>query len=54
MQLEIRARPQHVQKYLEGHMSQLPGCVQRSSELQNEIKASIIEAVDGMYEISYL
>jgi Cdc6-like AAA superfamily ATPase len=49
MQLEIRASNQDVQRYLDGHMSQLPGCVLRSSELQDEIKAKIIKAVDGMY-----
>jgi hypothetical protein len=54
IQLEIRARPQDVQMYLEGHMSQLPGCVQRSLELQNEIKAAIIEAVDGMCDNSHI
>jgi hypothetical protein len=35
-------------------MSQLPGCVLRSLELQNEIKAEIIKAVHGMYVISYI
>jgi Cdc6-like AAA superfamily ATPase len=49
MQLEIRASNQDVQRYLDGHMSQLPRCVLRSSELQDEIKAKIIKAVDGMY-----
>ena len=48
MHLEIRASNQDVQKYLNGHMSQLPRCVLRSSELQEEIKAKVIMAVDGM------
>jgi hypothetical protein len=52
--LEIRASNPDVQRYLDGHMSQLPGCVLRSSELQNEIKAEIIKAVDGMYVTSYI
>lgn len=49
MRLKIQASNQDVQRYLNGHMSQLPGCVLRSSELQDEIKSKIIEAVDGMY-----
>jgi Cdc6-like AAA superfamily ATPase len=51
MRLEIRASNQDVQRYLDGHMSQLPGCVLRSSDLQDEIKTAIIKAVDGMYVI---
>ena len=54
IQLEIRASQQDVQRYLDGHMWQLPGCVLRSSELQDEIKAEIIKAVDGMYVTSYI
>ena len=49
--IEIRASNQDVQRYLHGHMSQLPGCVLRSSDLQKEIKTSIVKAVDGMYVI---
>jgi hypothetical protein len=48
-QLEIRASDQDIQRYLDGHMSQLPGYVFRSSDLQHEIKAGILKAVDGMY-----
>ena len=54
LHLEIRVRPQDVQRYLEGNISYPPGCVQRSSELQNEILAAIIEAADGMYVATYL
>jgi hypothetical protein len=54
MQLEIRARYQDVQRYLDGNMSQLPGYVRRSSELQEEIKAEIIKAVDGMYVTAHI
>lgn len=46
--LEIRASNQDVQRYLDGHISQLPGCVLRSLELQDEIKAEISKAVNGM------
>lgn len=47
--LEIRASSKDVQRYLEGHMSQLPSFVLRSLVLQEEIKTEIIKAVDGMY-----
>ena len=49
MWLEIRASDQDVQRYLHGHMSQLPGCVLRSPDLRNDIEAEIIKAVNGMY-----
>jgi hypothetical protein len=48
LRLEIRASNQDVQRYLDGYMSQLPGYVLRSSDLQDEIKTNIIKAVDGM------
>ena len=48
MRLEIRASDQDVQRYLDGHMSELPRCVLSSSDLQDEIKTGIIKAVDGM------
>jgi Cdc6-like AAA superfamily ATPase len=47
--LEIRARNEDVQRYLDGQMSQLPSFVQSSSDLQDEIKTTISEAVNGMY-----
>jgi len=46
--LEIRASKEDVQRYLDGHMFQLPGFVVRSLELQVEIKNAIIKATDGM------
>jgi hypothetical protein len=49
--MEIRASGKDVQRYLEGHMIRLPGFVVRSPELQEEIKTSIIKAVDGMYAV---
>jgi NACHT domain len=49
--LEIQASSQDVQRYIDGHMSQLPGCVLYSSDLQDEIKTNIIKAVDGMYVV---
>jgi hypothetical protein len=51
--IEIRASEDDVQRYLDGHMSQLPSFVSRSSDLQVEIKTEIIKAVDGMYVPSH-
>jgi hypothetical protein len=50
--LEIRARDEDVRKYLGGHMFQLPSFVLNNLDLQEEIKTSIVKAVDGMY-VSY-
>jgi len=47
--LEIRANSEDVERYLEGHMGQLPHFVQRNPRLQEEIKTGISSAVDGMY-----
>ena len=47
--LEIRARDEDVRKYLGGHMFQLPSFVLNNLDLQEEIKTSIVKAVDGMY-----
>ena len=52
--LEIRASSDDVQRYLDGHMSQLPTCVSHNYALQEEIKVEIIKAVDGMYVSSYV
>lgn len=47
--LEIRASSEDVRTYLDGRMSQLPGFVARSPELQEEIMSKIDKTVDGMY-----
>jgi Cdc6-like AAA superfamily ATPase len=49
MRLEIQASDHDVQRYLDSHMSELPTCVLRNSELQDEIKTAIVKAVNGMY-----
>ncbi|KAE9371875.1 hypothetical protein N431DRAFT_341685, partial [Stipitochalara longipes BDJ] len=54
LQLEIRASNHDVRRYLDSHMSQLPRCVLRSSDLQDEIKTNIIKAVDGMFLLAQL
>jgi Cdc6-like AAA superfamily ATPase len=48
IQLEIRANDQDVQKYLHSHISQLPRFVTYSVELQEEVKAKVLKAVDGV------
>ena len=52
--LEIRASDEDVRRYLEGCMFRLPGFVTRSLELQEEIKTSIVKAVDGMYVVYFI
>jgi hypothetical protein len=47
--LDISAAKDDVERYLDGHMSRLPAFVGRSSDLQEEVKAGIVRAVDGMY-----
>jgi Cdc6-like AAA superfamily ATPase len=53
LQLEIRASNQDVLTFLDGNMWRLPKFVLLSSELQSEVKAKIIESVDGMYVTHY-
>lgn len=53
LSIEIRARSDDVQRYLDGHMSQLPSFVVDNLELQKEIKTKIIKVVDGMCVSSY-
>jgi Cdc6-like AAA superfamily ATPase len=51
--LEIRASIDDVERYLDGHILRLPLCVSRSYALQENIKAEITKAVDGMYVVFY-
>lgn len=46
--LEIRASDEDVQRYLKGHLSQLPSFVSRNPYLQKEIITAIMKTVDGM------
>lgn len=48
LSLEVRASPEDVRKYIDGHISQLPSCVRRSDDVQEEIRTKITAAVDGM------
>ncbi|KAF4630324.1 hypothetical protein G7Y89_g7821 [Cudoniella acicularis] len=52
--LEIRADKNDIQRYLSGHMSQLPQFVGCRSDLQEEIKTGIIKAVGGMFLLAQL
>lgn len=47
--VEIRASNEDIQAYLDSILSTLPGCVRRNPQLQEEIKSTILEAVDGMF-----
>ncbi|KPM37848.1 hypothetical protein AK830_g8693 [Neonectria ditissima] len=47
--LEIKASEHDVGKYVDNHLSCLPSFVRRNEALQQEVRAKIINAVDGMY-----
>ncbi|SPJ73909.1 related to ankyrin [Fusarium torulosum] len=49
LSLDIHATEDDVRKYLEGHMGELRSFVQENQQLQEEIKAGISEAIDGMF-----
>ncbi|KAK7409497.1 hypothetical protein QQX98_008347 [Neonectria punicea] len=52
--LEIRASRQDVEAYILHNMVYLPHIIQENPKLQDEIKSSISEAVDGMFLLAYL
>ncbi|KAH8802659.1 hypothetical protein F5884DRAFT_476644 [Xylogone sp. PMI_703] len=52
--LEIRASEEDVRSYLQGSMFRLPGFVGQSLELQEEIKTSIVKAINGMFLLAQL
>ncbi|KAL7962115.1 hypothetical protein V8C34DRAFT_311341 [Trichoderma compactum] len=52
--LEILASDGDVQKYLDSQMSELPGCVLKRLDLQEEIKVKIVKAIDGMFLLARL
>ncbi|KAF6821760.1 ankyrin repeat protein [Colletotrichum plurivorum] len=52
--IEIQAIDSDVSRYLDGHMSQLPSFVGKSCDLQEQIKTSIIQAVEGMFLLAKL
>lgn len=46
--LEIRASQEDIQRYPDNNMSRLPACVRRARDIQEKIKSTVIETVDGM------
>ncbi|KAL7924627.1 ankyrin repeat-containing domain protein, partial [Trichoderma austrokoningii] len=51
---DILASTEDVRLYLDGHMSDLPRCVEKKPDLQEEIKAEIASAVEGMFLLAQL
>ncbi|KAL2170616.1 hypothetical protein VTG60DRAFT_4629 [Thermothelomyces hinnuleus] len=51
--LEIVASQQDIERYLHGHMGELGRVVARRQDLQQEIVAVILEAVDGMFLLAH-
>lgn len=48
--LEIRASPEDIHGYIDGHLPQLTSFVAKNPLLQKEIRHGIVQAVDGMYD----
>ena len=48
VRLEVRAKKEDVMRYIDAHMKGLPKFVSKNSDLQQAIKESIVDAVDGM------
>ncbi|PKS08586.1 hypothetical protein jhhlp_004972 [Lomentospora prolificans] len=51
---EIRATEQDVRRYIDGHISHLPSFVRKNPDLQEEIRTTIVSAVDGMFLLAQL
>ncbi|KAK6523104.1 hypothetical protein TWF694_006002 [Orbilia ellipsospora] len=52
--LEVRASKEDVQRYVSGHLGQLRPFVAKNRQLQEEIKTSVSEAVDGMFLLAQI
>ena len=50
MSLQIMARDEDVENYIDGQMYRLPDFVQKSEELKGLVKTKIIGSIRGMYE----
>ena len=46
--MEIRADPEDIRKYVQGHISDLANCVRKDIRLQETIANSITDVVEGM------
>jgi AAA domain len=53
LNVEISANEKDVQRYVQGHINELPRFVRRDLELQREIGSEIVQAIDGMYVTSH-
>ncbi|KAH8659428.1 hypothetical protein BGZ61DRAFT_433523, partial [Ilyonectria robusta] len=54
LSLDVRATRDDVRKYLDGHMKELRLFIRGDRQLQEEIKAGISEAVDGMFLLAQI
>ena len=45
---EIRAHADDIRRYIDGNTYRLPAFIRRSLELQEDVKAKIVETTDGM------
>ncbi|KAI9685167.1 MAG: hypothetical protein M1822_004754 [Bathelium mastoideum] len=52
--LEIRAKEEDVQRYVNTHLSELPSFVSSRPRLQEQIEKAIVTAVDGMFLLARL
>lgn len=50
--LEIRAKEEDIRTYLDHRMSPRRAFLKKNHQLQEEIKAKIVEAINGMYVFS--
>ena len=46
--MDVRASPEDIRRYVEGHISDLPRCVKMNSGLPEAIANAIVDAVEGM------
>ena len=46
--MEVRASPEDIKRFVEGHISDLPNCARKTMGLQEIITTAIIDAVEGM------
>ncbi|KAL4914797.1 hypothetical protein BDW62DRAFT_189810 [Aspergillus aurantiobrunneus] len=53
LHLEIRAKGDDVEKYLQSCITRLPSFVRRSSDLQKEVISRTTNAVDGMFLLAH-
>ena len=46
--IDVRASPEDIRRYVEGHISDLPNCVRTNLRLQKTIASAIVDVVEGM------